>query len=114
MKPHPSSRMQALRETLDEGGPACRRVRARMRLCRMKLRREGKLYAAGYEPPVGSSVQRLWREAGWRPSRWVWSHADRGFRPFRDPTQERGLSLPSPTRTEVIPIHHHTRSRRAK
>lgn len=84
MKPNPSEGLRALAGTLGEDGPACRRALARLRLCRMAMRRQGKLYAAGYEPPAGSSVQRLWREAGWRPSRWVWNPIAHCYLPVRD------------------------------
>lgn len=48
--------------------PACRKLRARQRLCRMGMRRAGKLALAGYRPPEGAGVERIWRLYGWQPS----------------------------------------------
>jgi hypothetical protein len=49
--------------------PAERHTLARLRLCRIKLRHEGKLMLDGYIPPEHSdgSVQRIWRSYGWLP-----------------------------------------------
>lgn len=48
--------------------PNVRRLRARQRLCRMQLRAAGKLALAGYTPPAGEGVERIWRQYGWQPS----------------------------------------------
>jgi len=58
-----------VRDALADRAAAQRRVLARLRLCRMQLRRAGKLSLTGYEPPPVVDVQRLWRDAGWLPSR---------------------------------------------
>ena len=48
--------------------PGCRRTLARLRLCRMGLRRSGKLALGGYTPPRGADVQATWRRHGWLPT----------------------------------------------
>lgn len=48
--------------------PGCRRLRARQRLCRMRLRAAGMLALTGYVPPAGDDVRRIWRRYGWQPS----------------------------------------------
>lgn len=59
------------------------RTLARLRLCRMRLRREGKLSLAGYNPPHGEDVQRLWIKAGWQKPEWRWDYGAGGWRPVR-------------------------------
>lgn len=48
--------------------PAVRLLCARRRLCRMRMRREGKLALAGYAVPQGADVQSIWRRYGWSPT----------------------------------------------
>ena len=59
--------------------PEQRRVLARLRLVRMRLRRKGKLSLRGYTAPIYSdvSVQRLWREHGWLPRTEALAQAER-------------------------------------
>lgn len=47
--------------------PGCRKLRARQRMVRMALRRQGKLALAGYSPIPGDCVTRIWRAHGWKP-----------------------------------------------
>jgi len=55
--------------------PACRRLRARQLRCHRALRRAGMLALAGYTPPEGFGVDRIWRRAGWlRPEHVVVVH----------------------------------------
>lgn len=48
--------------------PAVRRLRARQRLCRMRMRAAGLLALSGYTPQPGADVQRTWKRHGWTPS----------------------------------------------
>lgn len=48
--------------------PAVRHTIARLRLCRMHMRRAGILALAGFTPEPGADVQRTWRRHGWTPS----------------------------------------------
>ena len=80
---------------------AQRRTLARLRLCRMKMRRQGKLFTQGYRPPHGHDVERIWKAHGWRPSRWAWSHAEMGYRPV----SEGGIERPSQRGPlEIVPM----------
>lgn len=50
--------------------PTVRKVQARLRLCRIRLRKAGKLTIAGYSPPNGNitgDCQAVWRQHGWEP-----------------------------------------------
>lgn len=67
---------------------------ARLRLCRMRMRREGKLLLTGYTPTRGSTVDvsQTWRRYGWRPTEWVWSYTESGWRPRREGGSIRTLT----------------------
>jgi hypothetical protein len=43
------------------------RTLARLRLCRMAMKRSGKYMPNTYVAAAGTDVQRTWRRAGWTP-----------------------------------------------
>jgi hypothetical protein len=86
-----------------------RRTLARLRLCRMRLRRAGRLRAAGYVPPQGSDPRVVWAAAGWEPSRWRWDHDVGGYRPL--PLGAKvGIERPSQMPVELVPLIDYVRA----
>lgn len=59
---------------LTRDDPACRRTLARLRACRMAMRRAGiglAIDGARVTPAAKTDVRRTWKRHGWRPGRRV-------------------------------------------